>query len=60
MAGRIGSVFALVGVLFFFLGIFGAPRVLAFAGLGLMILAVVAFFLEERGERRQMYGRRSA
>ena len=60
MAGRVGSLAALVGVLLFFLGIFGAPRVLAFVGLGLMILAVVGFFFEELAHRRQVYGRRSA
>ena len=51
-AGNAGSLFALVGVLMFFLGIFGAPRMLAFAGLGLMIAAVVAFSVEEYAGRR--------
>ncbi len=41
-----------VGVIAFFFGIFGAPRVLAFVGLGLMVLSLVAFTVEEYSVRR--------
>ncbi len=45
--------FVLVGVALFMLGIFGAPRVLAFTGIGLMAFSLVAFFIEEQGNRKQ-------
>ena len=51
-AGKAGSLFALLGVLLFFLGIFGAPRSLAFTGLALMVAAVAAFSVEEYAGRR--------
>jgi hypothetical protein len=47
MAGRIGSLLVLAGLLLFFLGLFGAPRGLTFVGVGLMILALVAYTIEE-------------
>ena len=50
-AGRLGSLLALVGVLAFFFGIFGGPRSSAFAGLAMMVAAIVGFFIEEQGER---------
>ena len=45
--------FVFVGVAFFMAGIFGGPRVLAFTGVGLMALSLVAFFVEEHGHRKQ-------
>ena len=51
-AGRIGSLLCTVGVIAFFIGIFGGPRSFAFAGLGLMIASFVAFFLEEHSVRK--------
>ena len=51
-AGLAGSVMCAAGVVAFFAGIFGAPRVLAFIGLGLMTASIVAFFVEEQGARR--------
>lgn len=53
MAGRVGMLFVFVGVAFFMAGIFGGPRVLAFTGVGLMALSLVAFFIEEHGHRKQ-------
>ncbi len=44
-----------VGVVLFMAGIFGAPRVLAFTGVGLMAASLVAFFIEEHGQRKQTY-----
>ena len=52
MAGHIGSMLGLVGLLAFLLGIFGAPRVLAIAGVGMMVAAFAAFYIEEIGNRR--------
>jgi hypothetical protein len=50
--GRIGSLLGLVGLLSFLLGIFGAPRVLAIAGVAMMVASFTAFFIEEVGNRR--------
>lgn len=47
--------FVVVGVALFMAGIFGGPRVLAFTGVGLMALSLVAFFIEEQGHRKQTY-----
>jgi hypothetical protein len=52
MVGRIGSLLGLVGLVSFLLGIFGAPRELAIAGVVMMIAAFAAFFIEEMGNRR--------
>lgn len=52
LAGRVGMLFVLVGCLLFFLGIFGAPRILAFVGLCVMATSLIAFFIEEQGNRR--------
>lgn len=51
-AGRAGSLLAALGVIAFFIGIFGGPRLLAFVGLALMAAALVGFFLEEQGHRK--------
>ena len=52
MAGRAGSLLVAVGVAAFFIGIFGGPRVLAFAGVAMMAASLVGFFIEEQGLRR--------
>jgi len=54
-AGRAGSLLAVIGVVAFFIGIFGGPRVLAFVGVALIVAALVGFFLEEQGHRRAAY-----
>lgn len=51
-AGLAGSVLCAVGVVAFFIGIFGGPRVLAFVGIGLMIASLVGFFFEEQANRK--------
>jgi hypothetical protein len=51
-AGLAGSVLCAAGVIAFFIGIFGGPRVLAFTGVALMIVSMVGFFIEEQGSRR--------
>lgn len=43
---------AFVGCLLFFAGIFGAPRVLAFAGLVLIVISLATFFIEEQSIRK--------
>ena len=40
------------GVISFFLGLFLLPRVFAISGVGLMVLSVVLFWVEEIGRRR--------
>ncbi len=50
-AGYVGSALAAFGVLAFFFGIFGGPRSFAFAGLAMMVAALVGFFVEEQGVR---------
>ena len=52
MVGRIGSLLGLAGLLAFLLGIFGAPRSLAIAGVIMMVASFVSFFIEESGNRR--------
>ena len=52
LAGRVGMLFVLVGCLLFFLGIFGAPRILAFGGVIVMAASLVGFFIGEEGHRR--------
>lgn len=52
MAGRLGSLIALVGILVFFLGLFAGPRMLVFTGVALIVLALSAYALEEFGPRR--------
>ena len=58
VAGHVGSLLGLVGLLSFLLGIFGAPRVLAIAGVAMMMAAFTAFFIEELGKRRAIAGAR--
>lgn len=50
--GLAASVLCAAGVLAFFIGIFGGPRVLAFTGVALMVVSLVGFFIEEQGHRR--------
>lgn len=50
--GNIGIVIMLLGLLGFFIGIFGGPRVFAFIGLGMMLVSMVAFYIEEQQNRR--------
>jgi hypothetical protein len=52
MAGHIGSLLALLGVVAFFFGIFGGPRSFAIAGVAMMVASAVGFFVEEQGDRR--------
>ncbi len=52
-AGLAGSVLLAAGVLAFFVGIFGGPRVLAFVGVALMAAALIAFYVEEFQNRRR-------
>lgn len=52
LAGHAGSLLAALGVLAFFVGIFGGPRTFAFAGLAMMAASIVGFFVEEQGDRR--------
>jgi hypothetical protein len=51
-AGLAASLLCAAGVIAFFIGIFGGPRVLAFTGVALMVASLVGFFIEEQGHRR--------
>ncbi|MEQ1605793.1 MAG: hypothetical protein ABL999_13080 [Pyrinomonadaceae bacterium] len=51
-AGKIGSLLCVVGVIAFFIGIFGGPRSFAFAGVAMMAASMVGFFIEEQGDRK--------
>ena len=53
-AGRTASVLCGAGVIAFFIGIFGGPRVLAFTGVALMVASLVGFFIEEQSNRRAL------
>ena len=52
MAGRAGSLMAVVGVLTFFFGLFGPTRTFLFVGVALIVLSFVSFFVEELEQRR--------
>ena len=52
MAGLISSLLAVVGVVAFFVGIFGGPRAFAFAGLALIVASLIGYFIEEQAMRR--------
>ena len=52
MAGLAGGLLCAAGVVAFFIGIFGGPRVLAFVGIGLMAVSLIGFFLEESARRK--------
>jgi hypothetical protein len=52
LAGRVGSLLVALGVIAFFIGIFGGPRTFAFAGVAMMAASLLAFFVEEQGNRR--------
>ena len=52
LAGRTASLLVVLGVITFFIGIFGGPRSFAFAGVAMMAASLVGFFIEEQGNRR--------
>ena len=52
MAGHIGSLLAIIGVIAFFIGIFGGPRSFAIGGVAMMAASTIGFFIEEMGKRR--------
>ena len=52
-AGRLGSLLCAAGVVAFFIGIFGGPRFLAFAGVASMMASLVGFFIEEQIHRKE-------
>ncbi len=49
--GRLASLLCAAGVIAFFIGIFGGPRVFAFVGVALMAASLVGFFIEEQSQR---------
>ena len=52
MAGKAGMLIAFVGILAFFSGVFSIlPRTVMIAGIALIVLALVSFFVEELGQR---------
>ena len=48
MAGRLGSLLALLGIAAFFIGIFGGPRSFAFAGVAMIAASLIGYFVEEQ------------
>ncbi len=53
LAGTIGSLLAGIGTIAFFVGLFGGPRTLVLVGAAMGAAALVAFFVEESGNRRE-------
>ena len=49
--GRFASLLALLGVVAFFVGIFGGPRWFAFAGVAMLAASMVGYFVEEQASR---------
>ena len=52
LSGRLGMFLVALGAVAFFIGIFGGPRELAFVGLAMMVVSLIAFFVEEQAQRR--------
>ena len=53
LAGRAGLLIAVVGLISFFLGVFSfAPRSFLIAGIAIIGVSLVAFFVEELSSRR--------
>ncbi|HEX3100316.1 MAG TPA: hypothetical protein VHQ01_00915 [Pyrinomonadaceae bacterium] len=53
LAGRAGMLIAFVGLLAFFAGVFSfVPRMVMVAGIALIALSLVSFFVEEFEQRR--------
>ena len=53
MAGTTGTLLAIVGILTFFSGVFSiTPRMYVFVGTALIILAFIAYSIQEFGPRR--------
>jgi len=48
----LGMFLVALGAVAFFIGIFGGPRELAFVGLAMMVVSLIAFFVEEQAQRR--------
>ncbi|CAN5359720.1 hypothetical protein BH10ACI2_BH10ACI2_22510 [soil metagenome] len=53
LAGRTGSLMAIIGLLAFFSGVFSfAPRMFVFVGVAIIVLSLAAYFVEELQNRR--------
>ena len=52
LAGGAANLIAVAGLAAFFLGLFGPVRNIMFVGIALIILAFVAYFVEEFGPRK--------
>jgi len=50
--GRFGSLVLTIGLISFFGGLFFFPRAFVLIGVGLLVLAVALFWIEETGYRR--------
>lgn len=53
MAGNIAHLFAVAGLAAFFLGLFGWGKMLMVAGIGLIAVSLVAYYVEELGHRQR-------
>jgi len=53
MAGKLAHVVAAAGLAAFFLGLFGWGRMLMVAGIGLIVVSLAAYYIEELGQRRR-------
>ena len=50
--GRIGGLLLFLGVIVFFSGIAGFPRLLVLVGVGMIVTAFILFWVEEIGHRK--------
>jgi len=50
--GRLGSLSLAVGLILFLGGLFVLPRMFTFAGIALLVLALILYWLEESGVRK--------
>ena len=50
--GRLASLVCAVGFISFLAGLFVAPRPVMLAGIALLVLSLILFWLEESGQRR--------
>jgi hypothetical protein len=51
-AGRFASLLITLGLVAFFVGIFGGPRSFLFVGIAMIVASFVGYFVEELGSRR--------
>lgn len=53
MAGKFAHLIAIAGLAGFFLGLFGWGKTLMLGGIALIVVSLVAYYIEELAQRKQ-------